>query len=366
MDYTQQILFLASALGAVNGLLLSLYLFASRKTRSLPAFFLGLLLLALSIEIVKTVFVYFNPDLPKIYLQIGASACFLIGPALYYFLRASLKTVSHMPVAWKRHWGLLAGIILIGGSLVPYASYPDAWCRYIMRGVYTQWFVFLVLSGLQLKPVFKVLKTNRSELQTAEKFWLLVFLGNCLVFFFYVLSKSLSSICISGAIIFSFCLYLTILFYLYNANLENILQVRAATPDKPEKRKIADTNAQQWIEKLEQILHDKQLYKDPNLKLHTLAQKMNISGHLLSQLLNENLGKSFSTYINEYRINEACKLISVNDHLTLEAIGYEVGYNSKSTFYASFKKIKDTTPAFFKESLEKTTPSQQINYQPHK
>jgi YesN/AraC family two-component response regulator len=99
---------------------------------------------------------------------------------------------------------------------------------------------------------------------------------------------------------------------------------------------------------------DGKLYKDPNLKLSDLAKKITISANLLSQLLNDNLGKSFSTYINEHRINEACKLISVNSPFTFEAIGYEVGYNSKSTFYAAFKKIKDTTPALFKESIEKT------------
>jgi AraC-like DNA-binding protein len=95
------------------------------------------------------------------------------------------------------------------------------------------------------------------------------------------------------------------------------------------------------------------LYKDPNLKLNDLARGINISSHLLSQLLNDNLGKSFNTYINEYRIREACKLIEINHHLTFEAIGYEVGFNSKSTFYTAFKKIKDTTPALFKESIEK-------------
>lgn len=105
------------------------------------------------------------------------------------------------------------------------------------------------------------------------------------------------------------------------------------------------------MEKLEKAIIEKELYKDPNLKLNDLAKVVNISVHQLSQLLNDNLGKGFSTYINEYRINEACRLISGNDHLTLEAIGYEVGYNSKSTFYAAFRKIKDTTPALYKEKI---------------
>jgi len=93
-----------------------------------------------------------------------------------------------------------------------------------------------------------------------------------------------------------------------------------------------------------------ELYKNPNLKLSDLALKMNISAHQLSQLLNDNLGKSFSTYINEYRINEACEKIENGSYLKIEEIGYEVGFNSKSTFFSTFKKIMSTTPLLYKQS----------------
>ncbi|HEX2627628.1 MAG TPA: helix-turn-helix domain-containing protein, partial [Chitinophagaceae bacterium] len=159
---------------------------------------------------------------------------------------------------------------------------------------------------------------------------------------------------ILGAVAFSFFLYLTIFFYLYSTRIEkSMANPETTSPDRPEKKKIAENDAQLWLGKLDRVIAEKTLYKDPNLKLGSLAREINISTHLLSQLLNENLGKSFSTYINEYRIGEACRLIGNNGHLSFEAIGYEVGYNSKSTFYAAFRKIKDTTPALYKESIEK-------------
>ena len=186
----------------------------------------------------------------------------------------------------------------------------------------------------------------------------MVFLGNCIIFLAYLLSllQVHCGIYISGPMSFSFILYLTIFFYLYGIKVENILQTpEAGQPGKPEKKKIAENEARTWIEKLEKAVLDGKLYKDPNLKLSDLAQKINISTNLLSQLLNDNLGKGFSVYINEYRINEACKLITSDSPFTFEAIGYEVGYNSKSTFYAAFKKVKDTTPALFKERIIKNT-----------
>jgi len=78
--------------------------------------------------------------------------------------------------------------------------------------------------------------------------------------------------------------------------------------------------------------------------LQDLSKEMNIAAHQLSQFLNSNLGKNFTSYVNELRINEACSIIKSNDKLTLEAIGYDVGFNSKSTFFAAFKKHTGTTP----------------------
>ncbi|SIN96253.1 helix-turn-helix domain-containing protein [Chitinophaga niabensis] len=345
MDLDRQLLFLVSALGAFNGIILSVYLFLSKKRRSVASFFLGLLLLAFSIRVAKSVFLYFNPGLPKICLQIGLSACFLIGPSLYYFFKAVLLKSTGIPNSWKWSWGIQLGALVLVGMLFPYQTRPDVWNNIIVYVIYLQWPCYLVATGFLLKPVLKTLFVNPSVLSDTEKFWLILFLGNCLIFLAYLLAffRVVHGIYISGGICFTFMLFLTVFFSLSGAGFEN--------NGKPERKKIAETDASIWLDKLEKVIRDKALYKDPNLKLNDLAQHINISMHQLSQLLNDNLGKSFSTYINEYRIAEACKLITTNERLTFEAIGYEVGYNSKSTFYAAFRKIKDMTPALYKESI---------------
>lgn len=351
MDIGHQILFFVSALGAFNGIILSLYLFLVKKRRSTAAIFLYILLLSLSIRVGKSVFLYFNPSLPKVYLQIGLSACFLIGPSLYYFFKSALAKSTPIPGAWKWSWGIQVGILVLGGILIPYQTYPETWNNIIVYIIYLQWSIYMVATGFLLKNVLKTFFTNISGLNDTEKFWAMLFLGNGVIYLAYLLSfaQVIYGMYISGPVLFSLMLYLVIFFNLSGAKFEN-----AETVAKPEKRKIAETDALVWIAKLENVILDKALYKDPNLKLSDLAKTINISVHQLSQLLNDNLGKSFSTYINEYRIHEACKLISTNRHLTFEAIGYEVGYNSKSTFYAAFRKIKETTPALYKESIENT------------
>ena len=94
-----------------------------------------------------------------------------------------------------------------------------------------------------------------------------------------------------------------------------------------------------------------ELFRNANLKSSDLAKKIHITTHQLSQLLNDNLGKNFSVFINEYRINAAKSMLNNNSKLTLEAIGYECGFNSKSTFFTTFKKFVGTTPSQFKSAL---------------
>jgi len=355
MNTGQQILFFISILGAFNGFLLSLFLFTGKRAVSPANFFLGILLLAISTRVAQAVFLYFNPQLAKIYTQIGIAACFLIGPALYYFFRAVLEKTTAIPTAWKWSWAVLLGV-LVAGTVAAVYYLPSGACNAVFVSIiYTQWMIYLAATGWLMRHTIKAFIVNPAGLPLAEKFLLLVWTGNCLIFLVYFMSLCgvVLGVCISGAIAFSLVLYLTVFFYFYRARVENILAYETGQAAKPEKRKITEGDAQVWIEKLEKVMLDKALYKDPNLKLHDLARQIPVSAHQLSQLLNDNLGKSFSTYINEYRIGEACRLITDNGRLTFEAIGYEVGYNSKSTFYTAFRKIKDTTPALYKEEVEK-------------
>lgn len=357
MNIGQQILFAISVLGAFNGFALSLYLFFQKKTRTISIYLLAVFALVVSLRVAKSVFYYFNPKLSILYLQIGLSGCFLIGPALYYFFRSVREKPARVPAGWWRVWAILLGIIIVGGFLVPYQKYPFEWGRYIIRGIYIQWPVFLILSGFVIKNILKSLFTAPTRLPKSEQFLSLLFLGNCLIYIMYLLAllNVVPGIYIVGGLSFSLVLYITLTFYFYNAPIESLFQSPQLTASyKPEKKKIADADAGQWMANLEKIIMTEGLHKDPNLKLSELAKKINISTHQLSQLLNENIGKSFSTYINEYRIEEACKLIATDSRFTFEAIGYEVGFNSKSTFYAVFKKMKGVTPALYKENTDKS------------
>ena len=69
-----------------------------------------------------------------------------------------------------------------------------------------------------------------------------------------------------------------------------------------------------------------------------------ISKNILSQYLNEKINKSFSTFINELRIEKAKEFLTAKTNYTIEGIGYESGFKSKSTFFTAFKKHTGQTP----------------------
>ncbi|MEZ2414194.1 helix-turn-helix domain-containing protein [Muriicola sp. E247] len=101
---------------------------------------------------------------------------------------------------------------------------------------------------------------------------------------------------------------------------------------------------------LEKHILEHQKYLDQLLSMEKLAAELSISPGHLSKLINAYSGQNFSDYINEYRIEQAKKLLSdpTFKPYTIVAIGLECGFNSKSTFYLAFKKFTGQTPSDFR------------------
>ena len=349
------VIFFFSSLGVFNGLLLSFYLFLFAKQKSLAKYLLGALVLALSIRIGKSILLYFNSELPKIYLQIGLSACLFIGPLLYFYLKAVLEETKKMPKTWKYTLLSLLALIVIVGAIKPYQKDPLFWNNYVVHTIYCVWFIGVCAAGFILIPhVLKSCKKNKS-ISSLQKWLSAIYLGNVIIasaFFLAIFGNSMAYY-ISGPIVFSFFLYLIVFGY-FNDQWFDISNKQASA--KYQNKKIESKEATELLRRLDQIMIEDKVYIKQDLKLKELADKLEIPAHQLSQLLNDNLGKSFKYYINELRINEACELLGTKHQLSLEGIGYEVGFRSKSTFFTTFKKFKNQTPAQYQSEISlKTT-----------
>jgi len=93
-------------------------------------------------------------------------------------------------------------------------------------------------------------------------------------------------------------------------------------------------------------------FLDCELSLIKLASKLNITSHQLSYVINSGFNENFYQFVNRYRIEEAKKLLSTPEmnYLNLLGIAFEVGFNSKTVFNTTFKKITGKTPSEFKKS----------------
>ena len=100
-----------------------------------------------------------------------------------------------------------------------------------------------------------------------------------------------------------------------------------------------------------QYMIEKQPYLDSNITLPKLAFGLQMKSHFLSYFLNTHFHKNFYSFINEYRVEESKKiLIDPNKkHLSMLGIAFESGFNSKTTFNTTFKKITGVSPSNYRK-----------------
>ena len=89
-----------------------------------------------------------------------------------------------------------------------------------------------------------------------------------------------------------------------------------------------------------------------DLTLSQLAEGIKVNPHHLSQIINSEFGKSFACFINEFRVNAACKLLEVSDNKTVIQIALESGFASKSSFNSLFKKYTGLTPSEYRKKCQ--------------
>ncbi len=106
------------------------------------------------------------------------------------------------------------------------------------------------------------------------------------------------------------------------------------------------------FERFEKLFKEEYMYRDSSITRESIAEKLDISAGYLSQIINTNIEGNFSSYINQKRVAEVKKMLrdTTFDKYSIEAIGLEAGFSSKTTFYKVFKKSTGMTPQTYKKT----------------
>lgn len=106
-----------------------------------------------------------------------------------------------------------------------------------------------------------------------------------------------------------------------------------------------------FLSLVQEHVKNQALYRDSDLTLATLAEKVGISVHHLSETLNQEGGKNFNQFVNEYRVAEVCQQLKQKNDRNLVDLALEAGFSSRSSFNAIFKKITGKTPSLYRQQL---------------
>lgn len=99
---------------------------------------------------------------------------------------------------------------------------------------------------------------------------------------------------------------------------------------------------------LQALMLTDRIHEDPELNLPSLAKRMGLSTHQLSELMNTRLGKGFSRYLREQRVGAAKTMLCAEPSASVLSVGLSVGFTSQSNFYEAFREIEGMTPGQYR------------------
>ena len=122
----------------------------------------------------------------------------------------------------------------------------------------------------------------------------------------------------------------------------------ATAPEKYRKSGLTPDQALAIRLRIRAALEQDKIYRNNELGLGELASYIQQDRYKVSEVINTYYAKNFYALLNSYRIEEAKSLLVTHPLLSVKAIMYEVGFNSKNSFYMAFKKATGHSPNDFR------------------
>ena len=373
MNFGMKLLTILNLLGVAQGLLLALALVTLRRGNRPANGWLAALVATISLLVggailftTRQVLVY--PHLAYLHHPF----LYLVAPLLWLYLRA--LTEREPQTAWQ-DWLHLLPFVLCLIYLMPFYLQDAEVKRALLAGpLYERW--YRIRHGLAFVQVIGYVPLITQVLrQQAQRVKLQNRLVDRAVFRqMLVIVLAILVVLLGGAVRFALkdrsletnlllpligSIVVYVIAYLSLRHPEALIgpfeQTAIEAPPvvkKYERSTLTPERADDYLRKLQQAMESNKLYTDSELTLQKLASVLSIPAPHLSQVINEQLGQSFTDLINAYRVEDAKRrlLDPTWKHYSILAIAEEAGFSSKSTFNAVFKKHTGQTPSEFRAS----------------
>lgn len=212
--------------------------------------------------------------------------------------------------------------------------------------------IYGILSLRQIHRHQKIIQQTNSTIDEINLVWIQqLFVSFVLLVVLWILSKFFPAVIYFVPIgYFAITLYMAY-FVISQKNIQETELPAANEPDG-NKSSVERLNADQ-VELVKQRINDymqsEKIFLDPALNLSALASALELTTHELSYVINTGFKKNFYRFVNEMRVDEAKRLLISKEHRHLDMIGIATlaGFNSKTTFNTTFKRITGETPTEF-------------------
>ncbi len=357
--------------GFIQGVTLGILLVIINKRKYRSTFFLGLFLIFYSLQLI--VFIFDNPNSfifsPNLFL-LPFNFSWLIFPLFFLYT----QQVSILSNVKTKYWLLYPGIIAFSIQIVVFFLPYDT--KQVIANSELFSLLFWELADFYSWIIgiwnLRLLYRHRIEVQNTYSFITYKELQWARIFLIYLLSISIIShiLTYGYAILSHYKVYLAALdliaiywlsyFGIVQRNVLSILTNAGFSGDsqnKPIEQKLSATIAPKKLEglmmKIENHMTRTESFMNPDLTIMDLAEGINGHPKSVSIAINSNSKQNFNSYVNQFRIEKAISLLTKKkmENLSIEGIGKEAGFHSKSAFYSAFKKFTGTTPSKYKENV---------------
>jgi AraC-like DNA-binding protein len=121
-------------------------------------------------------------------------------------------------------------------------------------------------------------------------------------------------------------------------------------PDVKQKTaRLSDQEFDVSSAKLNQLMAGDKIFLNNDLSLPDLANRLGLSIHNTSYLINRLTEGNFYNFINQLRVEEAKKILNAGrmEELNMVGIAFASGFNSKTAFNTAFKKYTGYSPTAY-------------------